>query len=71
MDVQPSPHPFIDQDVIQRQAVSQLLRARLRATAGLVSTDSPLPMATPQGTELSPLRRHGEQKLPATDGHEP
>ncbi|XFA74315.1 hypothetical protein RYO59_002583 [Thermosynechococcaceae cyanobacterium Okahandja] len=69
MDVQPSPHPFIDQDVIQRQAVSQLLRARLRATAGLVSADSPLPMATP--TELSPLGRHGEQKPPATDGHEP
>ncbi len=67
MNLQSSPSPFIaqiDQEVIQRQAVSQLLRARLRATAGLSVTDeSPLPLATANNAEFSPLltRPHRDQ----------
>ncbi|WP_448534119.1 hypothetical protein [Parathermosynechococcus lividus] len=56
MDVQPSVQSLTEQDVIQRQAVSQLLRARLRATAGVTISDAPLPMATPNPMGLSPLK---------------
>ncbi len=54
MDVQPSVQSLSEKDVIQRQAVSQLLRARLRATAGITISD--VPMATPNPAGLSPLQ---------------
>ncbi|MFN3679670.1 MAG: hypothetical protein ACK4K5_00895 [Thermosynechococcus sp.] len=55
MELQRSVPPAIEQEFIQRQVVSQLLQARLRATSGLTQTSTPLPLATPTG-DRPPLR---------------
>ncbi|HIK23084.1 MAG TPA: hypothetical protein IGQ16_05355 [Thermosynechococcus sp. M3746_W2019_013] len=49
MELQRSVPPAIEQAFIQRQVVSQLLQARLRATCGLTQTSTPFPQATPTG----------------------
>ncbi|MFN4279202.1 hypothetical protein [Thermosynechococcus sp.] len=49
MELQRSVPPAIEQEFIQRQVVSQLLQARLRATSGLMQTLTSLPVATPTG----------------------